>query len=111
MSELEIRKLQKKIDVFNEKYFRTNQGIQLIALFSENKIFIDKSENGVVKFFKCLIFSENQNRWDILYFNFQENDFKDIPADYQGIELIDCSFEGALSFCEFTYRNDLNLQI
>ena len=51
MTHFEIRKLQKKIDVFNEKYFRTNQDIQLIARISGNDIFIDKSENGMVKFF------------------------------------------------------------
>ena len=111
MTHFEIRKLQKKIDVFNEKYFRTNQDIQLIARISGNDIFIDKSENGVVKFYNRLKFSENQNRWDIHFFNFQENCFKNINPDSQGIKLIDGSLDGALDFCEFAYRSNLDFMI
>ena len=108
MTHFEIRKLQKKIDVFNEKYFRTNQDIQLIARIRGNDIFIDKSENGVVKFYNRLKFSESQNRWDIHFFNFQENCFKNINPDSQGIKLIDGSLDGALGFCEYAYRNNLD---
>jgi len=91
-----------QLNEFNRNFNRIKHHFGLIARICGDYIFIDKDEDGIVKFFCRLVYSQDNQDWKIQVYNNHLSSFNPVNSDHLGYGLIDGTLDGALKFCEFS---------